>query len=229
MKKFTTADLAENDGKEGRRAYVAFEGRVYDVSGSNLWPKGSHMTEHQAGADLSDKLSRAPHGKEVFENVRLVGELIEKPRKSAKPLPAWSIKLLSLHPHPIFVHFPQAFFTFAPVFLGLAYFYKLQDFERTSFFILTAGMITALPAYATGFFHWYYRFGAKWNFYFRFKMIVSPVLLLIGATALALHAARGPLPVERIDVPVLVLQLLLLPIVVSLGYVGGKIVFSGGK
>jgi hypothetical protein len=60
-------------------------------------------------------------------------------------------------------------------------------------------------------------------------MFVSPVLLLVGAVALALHALRGPLPVDRIDIPVFVLQLLLLPIAVSLGHIGGKIAFGRGK
>ena len=30
-------ELAEKDGKEGRPVYIAYKGRIYDVSGSKLW------------------------------------------------------------------------------------------------------------------------------------------------------------------------------------------------
>jgi len=229
MTKITQSDLSKNDGKEGRQAYVAVDGKVYDVGSSDLWALGSHMQQHQAGADLSEELARAPHGTEVFERMKLAGELIDEPRRAKAPLPGWALKALGYHPHPISIHFPQAFFTFSPIFLVMAYVFKVPEFERTSFYILAAGVLMALPAYATGLFHWRYKFGAKRNFNLRFKMIVSPVLILAGALTLVLHAVHGPLPVDRIHIPILVLQLLLLAVVVSLGHIGGKIAFGGGK
>ena len=56
MKRYTRTELARCDGKEGRPAWVAYRGRVYDVSGSFLWKGGRHMATHEAGRDLSDVL-----------------------------------------------------------------------------------------------------------------------------------------------------------------------------
>lgn len=58
------AELARFDGKEGRPAYFACNGRVYDASTSRLWGNGVHMGRHHAGEDLTDALKLAPHGEE---------------------------------------------------------------------------------------------------------------------------------------------------------------------
>src|SRR3972149_1688391 len=36
-RRFTIQELKEYDGKEGKPAYMAFNGRVYDVSNSPIW------------------------------------------------------------------------------------------------------------------------------------------------------------------------------------------------
>jgi len=74
---FTRDELAKYDGKEGRRAYVAYEGRVYDVTGSFLWQHGEHQVLHDAGQDLTQALSEAPHGPEMLERFPVVGLLSE--------------------------------------------------------------------------------------------------------------------------------------------------------
>ncbi len=74
MKQFTLEELKQFDGKDGRPAYVAFKGKVYNVSQSNLWNSGSHF-EHLAGMDLTKEFRDAPHGEEVLERVPVVGEL----------------------------------------------------------------------------------------------------------------------------------------------------------
>jgi predicted heme/steroid binding protein len=61
MKEFTLDELAEFDGRDGRPAYVAYEGTVYDVSESAMWGEGDHEGMHQAGADLTDEHADAPH------------------------------------------------------------------------------------------------------------------------------------------------------------------------
>jgi predicted heme/steroid binding protein/uncharacterized membrane protein len=61
---FSAAELAGFNGESGRPAYIAYRGRVYDVSGSRLWKDGSHMKRHQAGVDLTEILAQAPHGDE---------------------------------------------------------------------------------------------------------------------------------------------------------------------
>jgi predicted heme/steroid binding protein len=76
MREFTLEELARYDGRDGRRAFVAYDGKVYDVSESFLWKDGKHQVIHPAGADLSGALEQAPHGAEFFEKVALVGVLI---------------------------------------------------------------------------------------------------------------------------------------------------------
>lgn len=74
-KQFTLDELKKYDGKEGRPAYVAVRGKVYDVTESFLWAEGEHQGEHVAGTDLSDDVPKAPHGDEVLERFKLVGTL----------------------------------------------------------------------------------------------------------------------------------------------------------
>jgi predicted heme/steroid binding protein len=73
MKVFSQDDLAQFDGKEGRPAYIAFMGLVYDVSSSPLWKNGDHQTAHRAGTDLSRELPRAPHGAGLLGRFKPVG------------------------------------------------------------------------------------------------------------------------------------------------------------
>ena len=74
-RKFTLEELAEYDGKNGHRAYVAFNGKVYDVTDSPLWSEGDHLGAHQAGKDLTAEMDAAPHGPENLDRVNLIGVL----------------------------------------------------------------------------------------------------------------------------------------------------------
>jgi predicted heme/steroid binding protein len=65
------------DGKEGASAFVACEGKVYDVSGSFLWQGGRHLVLHSAGADLTTSLGQAPHGADLLERFPTIGILDE--------------------------------------------------------------------------------------------------------------------------------------------------------
>jgi len=76
MRQFTRAELACFDGHDGV-AYVACNGKVYDVSASFMWKKGRHWVRHQAGQDLTDALRDAPHGEQLLERFPLVGELLD--------------------------------------------------------------------------------------------------------------------------------------------------------
>lgn len=71
----TVDELARCDGREGRPALFAFDGSIYDATGSRLWKQGSHMGRHQAGGDLTEVLSQAPHGVEVLTRLTIVGRL----------------------------------------------------------------------------------------------------------------------------------------------------------
>jgi predicted heme/steroid binding protein len=75
QRKFTLQELKQYDGKEGRPAYIAYKGKVYDVTDNYLWIDGDHQGEHVAGKDLTQEMATAPHSEENLERVKLVGIL----------------------------------------------------------------------------------------------------------------------------------------------------------
>ncbi len=75
-RKFTLEELKEYDGREGRPAYVAYKGKVYDVTDDFLWVEGDHQGQHEAGQDLTEAMALAPHGEETLERVKLIGVLV---------------------------------------------------------------------------------------------------------------------------------------------------------
>jgi predicted heme/steroid binding protein len=79
----TLAELAEHDGRDGRRAYIAVSGTIYDVTDSPRWENGLHPPDHQAGQDLTEELTEAPHVRAVIERFPVVGTLEEE--TSAQP------------------------------------------------------------------------------------------------------------------------------------------------
>lgn len=76
QKQFTLDELKKYDGKNGRPAYIAYKGKVYDVSDDFLWVEGDHQGEHVAGRDLTEGMARAPHAEDVLERVPLIGVLV---------------------------------------------------------------------------------------------------------------------------------------------------------
>ncbi len=75
MKKLKSYQLSLYNGQDKPKIYVAYQGRIYDVTESRLWKRGMHY-EHWAGQDLTEELSEAPHGEEVFSRFPHVGELV---------------------------------------------------------------------------------------------------------------------------------------------------------
>ncbi len=74
-KTFTAAQLAEFNGKNGKPAYVAYKGVVYDVTESYQWLDGDHLG-HEAGKDLTEPMDIAPHSDEVMERMKKIGKMV---------------------------------------------------------------------------------------------------------------------------------------------------------
>lgn len=74
QQRFNINDLSKFNGKNGNPAYIAFKGKVYDVTQSSQWTDGDHLG-HEAGQDLTMALDIAPHGEEVIQKMKIVGVL----------------------------------------------------------------------------------------------------------------------------------------------------------
>ncbi|MFH1483097.1 MAG: cytochrome b5 domain-containing protein, partial [Chloroflexota bacterium] len=76
MRGFTSKELSTFDGRQGRPAYIAYKGKVYDISASPLWRGGAHQDQHLAGRDLTAELAEAPHGEENLAGLPVMGEFL---------------------------------------------------------------------------------------------------------------------------------------------------------
>lgn len=78
MKNFTEEELKQFDGSTpDKPVYMAYKGKVYDVTESPLFIDGMHF-EHYAGCDLTEFMADAPHDDEVMAELQVVGELIKE-------------------------------------------------------------------------------------------------------------------------------------------------------
>jgi len=77
QQKFTKKELSRYNGQNGAPAFIAFKGKIYDVSLSYHWREGRHWVLHYAGTDLTREMDEAPHGSDLLEVFPIVGELIE--------------------------------------------------------------------------------------------------------------------------------------------------------
>ena len=71
---FTLKELSNYNGQNGQPAYVAYKGIVYDVSNAAQWTGGTHHGE-QAGTDVTNDISKSPHGEKVFADLPRIGTL----------------------------------------------------------------------------------------------------------------------------------------------------------
>ena len=78
MRTFTLEELSQYNGKDGRPAYVAVDGVVYDVTNVEAWKDGEHKNGLTAGNELTEEITnQSPHGIKVLEGLPIVGELVE--------------------------------------------------------------------------------------------------------------------------------------------------------
>jgi predicted heme/steroid binding protein len=77
MRKFTLEHLTKNNGKNGAPVYIAYEGKVYDVSNSFLWRWGRHQAQHDAGVECTEAIEDAPHGPDLLSRYPIIGELMD--------------------------------------------------------------------------------------------------------------------------------------------------------
>ncbi len=75
LPKYSRQQLALRNGQDREEIWVAFLGKIYDVTQSRMWRDGKHY-EHWAGQDLTEELGEAPHTQKVFDKFEVIGKLV---------------------------------------------------------------------------------------------------------------------------------------------------------
>jgi predicted heme/steroid binding protein/uncharacterized membrane protein len=229
---FTPESLKEYDGKEGRKAYIAYKDGVYDVTESKMWKNGSHMKRHSAGQDLTAEITEAPHDEEVFERFPKVGTFQGPAAEEEEShLPAFLDRFFARfpfferHPHPLLVHFPVAFLTAAPIFAVLFLIFDVRAFELTSFYLVAAGGLMTLLAIPSGFLTWWVNFMSRPMRAVIIKIVLSIVMLVVSVIAFVWRLINPEVMLNLSGVNIVYFGLLvLLALLVGLvGYYGGII------
>jgi predicted heme/steroid binding protein/uncharacterized membrane protein len=227
MKEITSEELLSFNGKNGHPIYIAFEGKVYDVSKSPLWSSGLHIKRHPAGKDLTGEITAAPHGSEVLERYPQMGLLKKGAPEELKHLPPilqnfmQRFPMARRHPHPMIVHFPIAFLMASSLFTLLHLLFQNPSFEIVCFPLLILGAITSPFAMATGLLTWWVNYRLRLTLFVRRKIQLS-ILLLLFEIVLIVWRNLSP----KISTPIYIIMMLLLtPIVALLGYYGGQMTF----
>lgn len=71
----TIEELAKYDGKNGNKAYIAIDGKIYDVTDIPQWKGGMHHN-YTAGKDLTNEIKTvAPHGLTPIETLKPIGTI----------------------------------------------------------------------------------------------------------------------------------------------------------
>ena len=224
MKQFTTSELKKFDGKDGNPAYVAFQGRVYDVTGSRLWADGKHMGFHTAGKELTETIANAPHSQEVLDRFPQIGELTPE-----EPAPQGLAKRIAkLHPHPVLVHFPIAYSVLVPLLSTLYIFTGEPSFETASYYVLVIGLLAAPAGGLSGLFVWKHKYGGKENRNFTRKKAFTAALIALTVVC-TVWRTLYPSVLTAMTPTSYIYLLLQLTMAISasiLGHTGGKIVHS---
>lgn len=231
VKRLSWEELKKSTGKEGKRALLSVDGKVYDVTSSRLWRNGKHMNSHLAGNDLSEEIQVAPHGYEVLERVELVGEIDQTsvgPNRDDQTRPPEAVaSFLSLHPHPISVHFPIALSVTAALFTLLNLFYNNESLQTAAFYNLCCAALALPVSIFTGLLSQRFNYGGRWNRFLRWKFRLSLLFAALLATALSIRIVI--LKSTNIEGPwfwvYTSIVIGLAPVVASIGYLGGRITF----
>ena len=134
-----------------------------------------------------------------------------------------------LHLHSISVHFTNALYPVAILFLVLYHFYRQDSFRYTYFYLMILATLSTPISYLTGVIEWKKKYkGAKVRLFIR-KYQWGFILFVVGALCTLWY---GFYPEVLEDAGVLHILFLLLnfsvlPLIVYLGYLGSKLVFGG--
>ena len=219
-------ELQQYDGKKGNPIYISYKGKIYDVSKSRLWKDGVHMNIHEAGEDLTNDLSVAPHGEEVLDKFEQVGVLenesevldIDK-KESLRDL------YRKFHPHPTLVHFPIASLFLGALLQFLFLITKTSSFESAAFYSILFATVFQFPVVISGIFSWWLNYDSTLTPIFKNKLRYSAILLCMTCFVVIIRFLINDISF-RDDILSLTYNIIVffnVPVVFILGFYGGKI------
>ncbi len=235
MQEFEIAELEKFDGNEGGPVYVAYKGKVYDVTNSKLWRSGLHMKRHHAGQDLTADIQGAPHEPDVLDRYPQVGTLKKEVAELKVPQPlAWllaKVPMLRRHPHPMTVHFPIVFAFSTTIFNILYLITGIKSLEITALHCLGAGILFTAVAMATGLYTWWLNYMAQPLRAVKIKMPLSLILLVVQIITFIwrLTVPNVMDSIQGVNIIYLLLIVSLFPIVVVIGWFGASLTFPVEK
>jgi predicted heme/steroid binding protein/uncharacterized membrane protein len=234
VKDYTVEELAEKNGQQGQSAFVAVDGKIYDVSASKRWPQGHHMKRHQAGGDLTTDIQSAPHGLDVLERFDVVGILKQAPKEPVEGLKgkvdAWLDEhpFFRRHPHPAVVHIPVGMFSVIPLVQIAALAFHSVAMEWAAVCCLIMGTVTIPAAMATGYFTWWVNYELVDSPTIAMKRRLAWIALPLALSALVFRwlAVEAPVAIGNASTILYSLWILILAFVVGfIGFLGGRLTF----
>jgi predicted heme/steroid binding protein/uncharacterized membrane protein len=235
MQEFEIAELEKINGNEGGPVYVAYKGKVYDVTNSKLWWGGLHMKRHHAGQDLTADIQGAPHEPGVLDRYPQVGTLKKEVVELEIPQAlAWlleKVPMLRRHPHPMTVHFPIVFAFSTTIFNILYLMTGIKSLEITALHCLGAGILFTAVAIATGLYAWWLNYMAQPLTAVKVKMPLSLILLVVQIITFIwrLKVPHVMDSIQGVNIIYLLLIVSLFPIVIVIGWFGASLTFPVEK
>ncbi len=252
----TKNELKQYNGQNGAKAYVAYKGKVYDVTQSSFWKDGEHEGMHSAGEDLTSMMASAPHGDGVFskfehvatleeeneEENKAENEKEEKKEKKEEEAPSKEDTSRSdapikeqlkawyqkYHPHPMLVHFPIALHIFSAV-LDLVFLAVPNNAYAVGvFYTFFVATVMGFFAMIPGVLSWWINYGLSTRRPFIIKLVVSTLTLLLGVVGIVLYL-ENPGIVYEASLEGISYHFIVLfsgACVIILGYYGGKITWG---
>ena len=232
MREFDADELTAFNGENGNPTYIAYDGKVYDVSQSKLWRKGQHMNRHRSGVDLTSDMPAAPHAADVLERFPQVGTLkkVVVEEQEIPPPIAWLINrfpFLKRHPHPMTVHFPIVF-VFSTTFFNILYvFTGIKAFELTALHCLAGGILFTIVGITTGVYTWWLNYMAKPLKPVKIKLPLT-IIMFITEVVIFIWRILEPNILDAVNAASIIYFLLLLaliPMITVIGWYGASMTF----
>jgi len=231
---FDKNELQSFDGKDGKKTYVAANGKVWDVTESKLWKNGVHMNRHQAGTELTEAISAAPHRTEVLQKFKQVGVLKKETTGEEIPLPAFMVKFLNAypffkrHPHPMVVHFTMVYFITSSILLYWYYLIsQMQSLLDSIYYMHILGTISLPVTISTGFVSWKINYLGKPISYIKRKIVLTFIVVFFDIVVLIAMIQQPDVLISPHGVQLIIPAFiaLYLPIVSLIGHNGGQLVY----